>query len=348
MTIDLEVQSPPQFANEAGQVPVATEAEEQGCTIIRPATGWQLINVRELWKFRELLCFLAWRDVKIRYKQTVLGVAWAVLQPALMMVVFTIFFGRMAGVPSGDIPYPVFVYAGLLPWTFFATAVTQAGTSVVGSERLITKIYFPRLAVPFAAVGATVVDFVVALALLVGLMVYYGIVPGVGLALVPVLFLLFTLAALGVGTLLAALNVAYRDFRYVIPFLVQIWLFATPTVYMNLDRPDRQVRPASATTAVTKQGAGSVSNGNTVRSEGRMGGNVSAGRPSGQVGSSGMLKAILALNPMTPLIASFRAATLGGRIPWFDLALASVSSVLTFIVGCLYFRKVEDTFADIV
>ena len=123
-------------------------------------TGWQLINVRELWQFRELVYFLTWRDVKVRYKQTLLGAAWAILQPLLMMVVFTIFFGRMAGVPSGDLPYPLFAYAGLLPWTFFATAITTAGNSVVGSERLITKIYFPRLAVPFAAVGAAVVDFV--------------------------------------------------------------------------------------------------------------------------------------------------------------------------------------------
>src|SRR5207237_8375709 len=143
---------------------------EQSVTVIRPPRGWQLINVRELWRFRELLYFLTWRDVKVRYKQTVLGAAWAVLQPALMMVVFTIFCGRMAGVPSGDLPYPLFVYAGLLPWTFFATAVANAGNSVVGSERLITKIYFPRLAIPFASVGAAVVDFAVAFGLLVALM----------------------------------------------------------------------------------------------------------------------------------------------------------------------------------
>src|SRR5207245_2234688 len=171
--------------------------------VLRPPRGWQLINLRELWHFRELLYFLTWRDVKVRYKQTVLGAAWAVLQPAMMMVVFTIFFGRMAGVPSGDLPYPLFVYAGLLPWTFFATAVANAGNSVVGSERLITKIYFPRLAIPFASVGAAVVDFAVAFGLLVALMLYYGVVPGVAILLLPLIVGLIVLAATGVGTLLA-------------------------------------------------------------------------------------------------------------------------------------------------
>ena len=173
------------------------------------------------------------RDVKVRYKQTALGAAWAILQPAMLMVVFTIFFGRMANVPTADIPYPLFAYAGLVPWTFFATAITSAGNSVVGSERLITKIYFPRLAIPFAAVGAALVDFFIALSLLVAMMIYYGIAPGPGLLLVPVFLALLTLAALGVGTLLGALNVYYRDFRYVVPFLVQIWMFATPSVYMQ-------------------------------------------------------------------------------------------------------------------
>src|SRR5262249_50876007 len=159
--------------------------------------------------------------------------SWAVLQPVMMMVVFTIFFRRMAGVSSGDLPYPVFVYAGLLPWTFFATAVVSAGNSVIGSERLITKIYFPRLAIPFAAVSAAGVDFVIAFGLLFALMLPNGITPGLGLLLVPVILLPLLLIALGVGTLLAALNVAYRDFRYVIPFLVQVWMFATPTIYMQ-------------------------------------------------------------------------------------------------------------------
>jgi lipopolysaccharide transport system permease protein len=270
-------------------------------TVIEPPRGWQLVNVRELWQFRELVYFLTWRDVKVRYKQTLLGAAWAILQPLLMMVVFTIFFGRMAGVPSGDLPYPLFAYAGLLPWTFFATAITAAGNSIIGSERLITKIYFPRLAIPFAAVGAAMVDFLIAFGLLMAMMAYYRITPGMGLLLTPLVFGLITLAALGFGTLLAALNVAYRDIRYVIPFLVQLGMFATPTVYMQ---------PKAA--------------------------------------SGGWIHLLLSLNPMTGLIAAFRSSTLGGPIPWGPLGIASVSVALMFLVGCLYFRKVEDGFVDII
>src|SRR6478609_52648 len=217
----------------AAPASAAARAAEPAETFIRPATGWQLLNVRELWRFRELLFFLTWRDVKVRYKQTLLGAAWAVLQPAMMMVVFTVFFKKMANLSSGDLPYPVFAYLGLVPWTFFATGMANAGNSVVGSERLITKIYFPRLAIPFAAVGAAVVDFLIAFALLLVLMLVYGIVPGANMLLMPVVFLPIMLTALGGGTLLAALNVAYRDFRYVIPFLTQLWMFATPTVYMQ-------------------------------------------------------------------------------------------------------------------
>jgi lipopolysaccharide transport system permease protein len=272
-------------------------------TFIRPKRRWQLLNVRELWQFRELIYFLTWRDVKIRYKQTVLGAAWAVLQPAMMMVVFSIFFGHIAGVPAGDLPYPLFVYAGLLPWTFFATAVSNASNSVIGSERLITKIYFPRLAVPFASVGAAVVDFAIALGLLFLLMLYYGVMPGVGLLLLPVLYGVILLAALGVGTLLAALNVAYRDFRYVVPFLVQVWMFATPTVYMEL----------------------------------------------AQAGSEGgAVQFLLSCNPLTGLVAAFRAACLGGAIPWEQFGVASAVCAALFLAGCFYFRKVEDNFADII
>ncbi len=271
-------------------------------TLIRPAQGWQLINFGELWQFRELIYFLTWRDVKVRYKQSLLGAAWAILQPLLMMIVFTIFFGRLAGVSSGGVSYPLFAYAGLLPWTFFATAVASAGNSVVGSERLISKIYFPRLAIPFAAVGAAVVDFVIAFSLLIGMMVYYRIAPGPGLLLVPLIFAAILLAALGIGTLLAALNVAYRDFRYVIPFLVQVWMFATPTVYMQP-----------------------------------------------QAASAGRVHVLLAvLNPMTSLIDAFRISALGGPIPWGHLALSTAVVVLVFLAGCLYFRRVEDGFADII
>lgn len=270
-------------------------------TVLRAARGWQGLNVRELWQFRELVYFLVWRDVKVRYKQTALGVAWAILQPLLLMIVFTLFFSHLAGLSSGSTPYSVFVYAGLLPWTFFATAIANAGHSVVGSERLLTKVYFPRLAIPFASVGAAVVDFVIAFAMLVVLMAWHGIAAGAGLLLVPVIFAVMVLAALGVGTLLAALNVYYRDFRYVIPFLVQLWMFATPTIYL-------QTPPAAV----------------------------------------GKFQVLLFLNPMAGLIDSFRAVTIGGPINWGRLGLSSACSLVMFLCGCLYFRKVEDTFADII
>jgi lipopolysaccharide transport system permease protein len=208
-------------------------AENTEVSLIGPVSGWPLPNVRELWQFRGLLYFLAWRDVKVRYKQTFLGAAWAVIQPAMLMIVFTSFLGRIAKVPHGDIPYPLFVYLGVLPWSFFATAITSSGNSVVGSERLVTKIYFPRLAIPIAAVGAALLDFIIALCLLIGMMVYYRVAPGPGVALLPLIFLAMLLTALGVGMSLSALNVLYRDFRYVIPFMMQVWMFATPTIYMS-------------------------------------------------------------------------------------------------------------------
>jgi lipopolysaccharide transport system permease protein len=213
----------------------APESEDVGppLTRIRPPRGWQPVNVAELWHSRELLLFLAWRDVKVRYKQTALGAAWAVLQPAMLMVVFTLFFHRMAKVEVEGPAYPVFVLAGLLPWTFFAAAVANAANSVVGSERLITKVYFPRLAIPFASVGAAAVDFAVSLALLGLLMVWYRVPPGPHLWLAPLVFVVVALAGAGAGTFLAALNVQYRDFRYVVPFLLQVGMFATPTIYMQ-------------------------------------------------------------------------------------------------------------------
>jgi lipopolysaccharide transport system permease protein len=277
-------------------------AVEPPLTVIRPSRGWQWINVGELWRFHELIFFLAWRDVKVRYKQTVLGAAWAVLQPGMMMVVFTIFFSRLGQMPSGDLPYPVFVFAGLLPWSFFATAIANGGNSVVGSERLITKIYFPRLAIPFATVGAALVDFAVASGLLAVLMLWFGRGPGWGLLLAPVFVGLMTLLAVGVGTFLAALNVSYRDFKYVIPFLVQLWMYATPTVYSQ---------------------------------------------PNGAA-LGGWLHTLMGFNPMTALIAGFRGAALGGPIDWTQVGVAAAVSVVAFVGGCLYFRRTEDSFADLI
>lgn len=218
--------------------PLAAElrVSEPPETIIHARSGWQAIDLAELWRYRELLFFLTWRDVKVRYKQTALGAIWAILQPLMTMIVFSIFFQRLAGVSSDHLPYPLFAFAGLLPWTFFSNAVSSAGLSVVGSERLITKIYFPRLMIPMSAVAAGLVDFFIACGMLTVLMLFYGVAPGAGIVLVPILIAGLVAAAMGVGSLLAALNVTYRDFRYVIPFLVQLWMFATPTVYMQPDR----------------------------------------------------------------------------------------------------------------
>jgi lipopolysaccharide transport system permease protein len=200
-------------------------------TIIEPRKGWASIDSRELWNYRELLYFLTKRDIKVRYKQTVLGGLWAVIQPAFTMLVFTLFFGRLAKMPSDGIPYPIFVYAGLLPWTYFANAVSASGNSLVGNANLITKVYFPRLIVPASAALAGLLDFFVALFVLAVLMIYYQFLPGVGILLFPFLVALTFLCAVAVGLWLSALNVQYRDIRYAIPFLIQIWMFVSPVIY---------------------------------------------------------------------------------------------------------------------
>lgn len=198
---------------------------------IEPSKSWVALRLGDLWQYRELLYFLIWRDVKVRYKQTLLGVAWALLQPLLTMVIFTLLFGRLAGIKSDGIPYPIFAYAGLLIWTFFANAITNSGNSLVSSSNLITKIYFPRMIIPGAAVGACLVDFVISFVILVPLMIYYGIRVSATLVMLPLLIALATLLAIGVGMWLSALNVKYRDIRYAIPFLTQLWMFASPVIY---------------------------------------------------------------------------------------------------------------------
>ena len=215
-------------------------SEELPVTIIRPRRGWQSLGLYDLWRYRELLYFLTWRDIKVRYKQTVLGVAWAVIQPLAATVVFTLFFGKLAGLDrQSEVPYPVFVYAAMLPWTFFAEAVSQGSQSLIASANLLTKVYFPRLIIPFASVAAMLVDFAIALVAMACLMAAYRVAPGPAVLLLPALVLATLLAALGMAALLAALTVAYRDFRYVVPFLLQIWLFASPVVY-GLDKiPER-------------------------------------------------------------------------------------------------------------
>ncbi|HKV38884.1 MAG TPA: ABC transporter permease [Blastocatellia bacterium] len=198
---------------------------------IRPTPKLAAINLQDVWAYRELLYFLTWRDVKVRYKQTALGTAWAVIQPLFTMLIFTLFFGKLAHVPSDNIPYPVFAFAGLLPWTFFNNAVTNSGNSLVGSSNLISKVYFPRLVIPAASVLAAMVDFAVAFAVLGALMLYYRIAPSWELLLLPALTVLMAILAMGVGMLLSALNVKYRDIRHALPFLLQIWMFVSPIIY---------------------------------------------------------------------------------------------------------------------
>lgn len=271
-------------------------------SVIQSQSGWTGINVSELWAHRELLYFLALRDVKVRYKQTALGAAWAILQPTAMMIVFTIFFRNLGRVPAGDSPYPVFVYAGLLPWLFFTTAVANASDSVVKSEQLITKVYFPRLAIPFAAAGAALVDLCIACSLLGVLMAWYGVPPGSQIVYLPLLVALLVLAAIGVGTLISALNVAYRDFRYVVPFMLQLWMLATPAIYM-------QASPQQAT---------------------------------------GWISWIWLANPLTGIISGFRSCVLGQPLDVGAVALSGAIVVSMFVAGCLYFRRVEDDFADMI
>lgn len=199
--------------------------------VIQPPAGWVPVNLHEVWEYRELLYFLAWRDVKVRYKQTALGAAWAILQPLLTMLVFTLFFGGLAKVGSDGMPYPIFSYAGLLPWTLFAEGVARSSQSLVASSNLIKKVYFPRLIVPASAIMAGLLDFTIAFGVLIGLMAYYGIWPSAAILFLPLLLMLVLAIGLGVGIWLAALNVEYRDVRYVVPFFIQMWLFVTPVIY---------------------------------------------------------------------------------------------------------------------
>jgi lipopolysaccharide transport system permease protein len=204
---------------------------QHASVLIRPISGWVRINYRDLWEYRELLYFLTWRDVKVRYKQTALGLAWVVLQPLFLMLIFTLFFGRLLQVPSDGVPYSIFTYTALLPWQLFSRALNEASVSLVANERIITKIYFPRVLVPLSAVLSNLVDFAIGLAALAGFMFLYGIQPGLPILALPLFVFLAVMAALGVSLWFAALNVTYRDVRYLLPFLTQIWMFATPIIY---------------------------------------------------------------------------------------------------------------------
>ncbi len=269
-------------------------------TYIRPIQGWTPLNLGELWEYRELLYFLTWRDIKVRYKQTALGAAWAVLQPFLTMVVFSVIFGRLAGIPSDGVPYPIFAYAALVPWTFFANGLTQASNSLVAHERMITKIYFPKLLIPIAAVLSSLVDFAIAFTILVGMALWYGIVPGPAILALPLFVLLAMLVALGVSFWFSALNVQYRDVRYVVPFVIQFWLFATPIVYPSSLIPEPW-------------------------------------------------RTLSGLNPMAGVVEGFRWMLLGqGGSPSPLLAVSILTVIVVLVSGLFYFRRMEETFADVV
>ena len=283
--------------------------------VIRPPQGWRSLSLTELWTARELLGFLVWRDLKVRYKQTLLGAAWGILQPTLMMIVLTAVLGRAVGVETGDIPYPLFVYAGLLPWMFFASAVTNASNSVIASEQLVTKVYFPRLAIPFSAVAAALVDFLLASTVFILLFIGYRMTWHISMLLAPVFVALLVLAALGIGSLLAALNVAYRDFRYIVPFMMQLWMFATPSVYMEY--------PPPVSAAVADEASGPA--------------------------EPGLATQILPrANPMIGLISAFRAIMIGQPVRSQDVLYSGSIIVVLFLLGCLVFRRIEDRFADII
>jgi lipopolysaccharide transport system permease protein len=204
---------------------------EASVTIIQPSRGWVSLRLGALWRYRELLYFLVWRDVKVRYKQTVLGASWAILQPFFTMLIFSIFFGKLARMPSDGVPYPLFAYVALVPWTFFANGLTLSSNSLIANQGLLRKVYFPRLVIPLAAVASGLLDFVIAFVVLFGMLVWYGIVPTWHVLWLPALVVLALVTSLGAGLWFSALSVMYRDVQYVVPFLVQVWLYSTPIVY---------------------------------------------------------------------------------------------------------------------
>ena len=268
-------------------------------TVIESRKGWRWPDLKELWAYRELFWVLTVRDVKVRYKQTVLGASWVIIQPLMTMVIFSVIFGGFAKMPSDGFPYPVFVYAGLLPWTFFASCLTRSGGSVVSQADLISKVYFPRVIIPLSSAGAGLVDLLISTGIMLLLMLYFGVGWSFNLLAAPLLLVLVVFAALGVGTLISALNVAYRDFSFLTPFLIQMWMFATPVIYPTSLVPEKW-------------------------------------------------HWLLYLNPMTGIIGGFRSAFLGTP---FDLPAMGISlsiSIVLFVVGLLYFQKIERRFADFI
>lgn len=346
--VEPETESSKEVARSALRPPLET-------TVIAPRSGWQPLDLKELWKHRDLLYFLAWRDVKVKYKQTVLGVLWVVLQPLLMMMVLMFVFGRFGEKLTGDVAPPIFYFSGLIPWFFFASSITNASESVVASEAIVSKVYFPRLAIPLSAVAASLFDFAIGLSALLLLMIPFELFPSLSILWIPVVILLMLFAAFGVGTLIAALNVAYRDFRYVTRFLVQLWIFATPSVYLP---PELYVPLETGETAVAAEATEeSGATEDTRRNEDKEAAESAASGAdavSDQSGDSPSVPSVskswnlIYLNPMTGLIEFFRSALLGLPIRWIPLLQSSLVAVVLLAVGLIYFRRVEDTFADII
>jgi len=278
----------------------AQDAATATTITIRPASGWLALNLAELWEYRELLYFLIWRDLKVRYRQTAIGVAWVVIQPLVTTAIFAVIFGRLAGLPSEGVPYPVFIFAALLPWQMFSGAISRAAVSLVSNANLLTKVYFPRLLVPLAAVLSGLVDLTVFLVILAGMMGWYRVTPSWAVLTLPLLVVVAVLAALAIGIWLAALNVRYRDVQQAIPFLIQIWFLASPVAY------------------------------------------------SASLVPSGIWRVLYNLNPMTGVIQGFRWALFGKAAP-DPLTWISVTAVVVLLVAALfYFRRLEDSFADVV
>jgi lipopolysaccharide transport system permease protein len=279
---------------------MTTTLRELPITWIRPTSGWLELNLRELWEYRELLYFFVWRDLKVRYKQTVIGAGWAVIQPFFTMVVFSLFFGKLAKIPSDGLPYPVFYYSALLPWMYFANALTHATNTVVENQRVVTKVYFPKLILPIAAVASGLVDLAIAFTILIGMMAFYGMAPTAASLWLPLFVLLAVATALGMGLWLSALNAIYRDVRYAVPFLIQFWMFASPVVYPSSLVPERW-------------------------------------------------RWLYGLNPMAGVIEGFRWALTGhGQSPGPLIAVSTGVVLILLIGGLIYFRKMEDTIADVV
>ena len=287
------------LAPAASPSPAAASLPDQPLILIESEEAGVQLALPDLWAYRELLYFLTWRDIKVRYKQTVLGALWAIIQPLATMLLFTLVFNRLAGLDTGDVPYPLFAYTGLLLWTFFANAVINSTNSLVNNTNLITKVYFPRMFIPAAAVGAGLVDFAIGSLMLVALAFYYQVTPGWGILLLPLFLLLSVVLSLAVGMLVSALTVKYRDLRHALPFLIQFWMFASPVIYPLQQVPETW-------------------------------------------------RFLIALNPVTGIIEGFRASLLGGTFDRPATIIAVAMTLVLFAVSFYLFRRIEETFADLI